>query len=49
MLEADSLADEVRGWGGREPENPIEVFNEVLITETGCERLTQTTRDLIVI
>jgi len=32
MLEADSLADEVRGWGGREPENPLEVFNEILLT-----------------
>ncbi|MCP4875275.1 MAG: aminopeptidase P family protein [Gammaproteobacteria bacterium] len=30
MLLADSLVDEVRGWGGREPEDPIEVFREVL-------------------
>jgi len=30
MLIADSLADEVRGWGGREPEDPIEVFKEIL-------------------
>ncbi|MDH3389591.1 MAG: Xaa-Pro peptidase family protein [Gammaproteobacteria bacterium] len=30
MLVADSLADEVRGWGGREPEDPIEVFEEIL-------------------
>ncbi len=30
MLIADSLADEVRGWGGRENENPIEVFKEIL-------------------
>ncbi len=30
MLEADSLVAEVRGWGGREPEDPIEVFNEIL-------------------
>jgi Xaa-Pro dipeptidase len=30
MLVADSLADEVRGWGGREPEDPIEVFREIL-------------------
>ncbi len=31
MLEADSLADEVRGWGGREPEDPIEVFREIML------------------
>ncbi len=30
MLLADSLVDEVRGWGGREPEDPIEVFGEIL-------------------
>ena len=30
MLLADSLVDEVRGWGGREPEDPIEVFKEIL-------------------
>ncbi len=30
MLIADSLAGEVRGWGGREPEDPIAVFNEIL-------------------
>ena len=30
MLIADSLADEVRGWGGREPEDPVEVFREIL-------------------
>ncbi|MCP4471940.1 MAG: aminopeptidase P family protein [Gammaproteobacteria bacterium] len=30
MLLADSLVDEVRGWGGREPEDPIEVFAEIL-------------------
>ncbi len=30
MLLADSLADEVRGWGGREPEDPIAVFKEIL-------------------
>lgn len=29
MLVADSLADVVRGWGGREPEDPLEVFNEI--------------------
>ena len=30
MLLADSFVDEVRGWGGREPEDPIEVFREIL-------------------
>ena len=30
MLTADSHADEVRGWGGREPEDPIEVFDDIL-------------------
>ena len=30
MLRADSLTDEIRGWGGREPEDPIEVFREIL-------------------
>jgi Xaa-Pro aminopeptidase len=30
MLVADSLVDEVRGWGGREPEDPVEVFKEIL-------------------
>ncbi|MCP4960445.1 MAG: aminopeptidase P family protein [Actinomycetia bacterium] len=30
MLEADSFADEVRGWGGREPEDPVEVFEEIV-------------------
>ncbi len=30
MLLADSFIDEVRGWGGREPEDPIEVFKEIL-------------------
>ena len=30
MLLADSLVDEVRGWGGREPEDPIAVFKEIL-------------------
>jgi Xaa-Pro dipeptidase len=30
MLMADSLADETRGWGGREPEDPIEVFDDIL-------------------
>jgi Xaa-Pro dipeptidase len=29
MLLADSFVDEVRGWGGREPEDPIEVFREI--------------------
>ena len=33
MLRADSLADEVRGWGGREPEDPIEVFEEIRRTK----------------
>jgi Xaa-Pro dipeptidase len=33
MLIADSLADEVRGWGGREPEDPIEVFEEIRIAK----------------
>ena len=31
MLIADSLADQVRGWGGREPEDPIEVFKEIML------------------
>ena len=30
MLLADSLTDEARGWGGRENEDPIEVFKEIL-------------------
>jgi Xaa-Pro dipeptidase len=30
LLRAESLADEVRGWGGREPEDPIGVVAEIL-------------------
>ena len=29
-LEAESLADEVIGWGGREPEDPIEVMKRIM-------------------
>jgi len=31
MLKGESLADEVIGWGGREPENPIEVMKKIMI------------------
>jgi Xaa-Pro dipeptidase len=30
LLKAESLADEVRGWGGREPEDPIRIVSEIL-------------------
>lgn len=30
LLKDDSLANEVRGWGGREPEDPIQLVAEVL-------------------
>ena len=30
LMEADSLADEVRGWGGRGPEDPIEVVRAIM-------------------
>ncbi len=30
MLRAESLADDVIGWGGREPEDPLEVFSRVM-------------------
>ncbi len=29
-LSDHSLADDVRGWGGREPEDPVEAFTEVM-------------------
>jgi Xaa-Pro dipeptidase len=29
-MEADSLADDVRGWGGREPEDPIEAVRAIM-------------------
>ena len=29
-LQAESLASEVRGWGGREPENPIDAFAAIV-------------------
>ncbi|MDH3476237.1 MAG: Xaa-Pro peptidase family protein [Rhodospirillales bacterium] len=30
MLKAESLADEVRGWGGREPEDPIAAVKQIM-------------------
>jgi Xaa-Pro dipeptidase len=30
MLRAESLAEEVRGWGGREPEDPIEAVGAIM-------------------
>ncbi len=30
MLQAESLADDVRGWGGREPEDPIKIVADIL-------------------
>jgi Xaa-Pro dipeptidase len=30
MLRAESLAEEVRGWGGREPEDPIEAVSAIM-------------------
>ena len=30
-LKAESLADEVVGWGGREPEDPIDVMKQIMI------------------
>ena len=33
-LESDTLVDEVRGWNGREPEDPMDAF-EKLVTELG--------------
>jgi Xaa-Pro dipeptidase len=30
MLKAESLADEVRGWGGREPEDAVQVVGDIL-------------------
>ena len=29
-VEEQSLVEDVRGWGGREPENPIEVFKRIM-------------------
>jgi Xaa-Pro dipeptidase len=30
MLRADSLAEDVRGWGGREPEDPVEAVKRIM-------------------
>src|SRR5262249_9038321 len=36
-FEADTLADSVRGWGGSEPEDPLEAFQR-LVEELGIKR-----------
>ena len=38
-LKAESLADEVIGWGGREPEDPIDVMKRIMTEKNLCQKM----------